>query len=187
VLVARWRLVAWTATLLVACHAPDATPHGSDAPPLVATGEVTVLARTDNIPTYPCSRCHDERLPPNPKQRKLELHNRIQLAHMKVDRWCYTCHSTDDIDKLSLPNGDLIDFNESSELCGACHGEKHRDWKSNIHGLTTGYWNGPKEQRACTGCHSPHAPTFQHMKPLPPPNRPRTVSAESVATQAHHP
>jgi hypothetical protein len=25
------------------------------------------------------------------------------------------------------------------------------------------------------------------MKPLPPPNRPRTVSAESVATQAHHP
>jgi formate-dependent nitrite reductase cytochrome c552 subunit len=106
---------------------------------------------------------------------------------METERWCYTCHSSDDIDKLRLPNGNLIAFDDSSTLCGACHGEKHGDWEANIHGLTTGYWNGPKEKRACTACHSPHEPTFEHMKPLAPPNRPRTVSATAANNEDHHP
>jgi hypothetical protein len=182
----RW-MVLVAILALPACHIPDATERGGDAPPLIASGEVTLVSRTQHIPTYPCSRCHDDRLPPNPKQRKLELHNRIHLQHMEMDRWCYTCHDVDDIDKLRLPNGKLVSFDESSKLCGACHGEKHRDWKLNIHGLTTGFWNGPKEKRACTSCHSPHEPVFQPMKPLAPPDRPRTVSPEDAETRATHP
>jgi hypothetical protein len=94
---------------------------------------------------------------------------------MKADRWCYTCHTEDNIDRLHLPNGELVAFDESYRLCGACHGEKLRDWEKNIHGLTTGFWNGPKQKRSCTACHSPHDPPFPKMAPLPPPNRPRTV------------
>jgi hypothetical protein len=176
----RWAVALLAAGLfLAACHAPDATEQRGDAPPLVATGEVTVLSRTEHIPTYPCSRCHDDQ-PTNPKVRPLELHNRIHLDHMETDRWCYTCHSTENIDQLRLPNGKHVAFDDSSELCGACHGTKHRDWKLNIHGLTTGYWNGPKKKRACTACHNPHDPPFQSMKPLPPPERPRTVDPNAL-------
>jgi hypothetical protein len=171
---------------LAACA--DATARdGERGPPLIASGEVTLVSRTDHIPTYPCSRCHDERRPENPQERKLQLHDRIALHHMPTERWCYQCHSSDDIDKLQLPNGTLIAFDDSSTLCGACHGEKHRDWERNIHGLTTGYWNGPKYKRACTSCHSPHEPTFQSMKPLAPPKPPRTVSPDALHHQEHQP
>jgi hypothetical protein len=165
-----------TMLALAACHLPDATQQRGDAPPPIASGKVSVVSRSDRIPTYPCSRCHDEDLVPNPNERELELHGPIHLHHMQTDRWCYTCHNIDDIDELRLPNGKLVAFDDSSELCGSCHGEKHRDWKLDIHGLTTGFWNGPKSKRACTSCHSPHEPAFQPMKPMPPPDRPRTVA-----------
>lgn len=143
---------------------------------------VTVAARTPLLPTYPCSRCHAERAP-NPVERKLvDFHTQKVLHHGDSKGWCYRCHTKDDIDKLHEPDGTLVSFDEAPLLCGACHGDKLRDWKAGIHGLNTGYWNGARTRYSCTYCHDPHSPKFPSMTPEHPPALPRTVSAE-----AHHP
>jgi hypothetical protein len=107
----------------------------------------------------------------------------MQLTHGKIAGWCYGCHAQTEIDRLRLPDGRTISFDDSFELCGSCHGEKLRDWRADIHGLTTGYWNGPRERRTCTACHDPHAPQFPAMPSRPAPPRPK----RSVARQVHSP
>ncbi len=156
----------------------------ADKPAPATSGGVTVVAREPLLPTYPCSRCHDSRKP-DPRERKLtEFHTQKVLDHGTQKGWCYRCHTPDDIDKLHLPDGTKVSFDEAYELCGSCHGDKLRDWKENSHGLTTGFWLGERTRRSCPACHDPHKPHFPLMTPEHIPQRPRTVP--QVSTEPTH-
>ena len=159
----------------------------SKGPPPVASGGVVVSARQPLLPTYPCSRCHDGR-PPDLRERALtEFHTQKVLNHGTQSGWCYRCHTKDDIDQLHLPDGSKVGFDQAYELCGGCHGDKLRDWKAGMHGLTTGWWLGARVRRSCPACHDPHDPKFPLMTPEHAPARPRTAPAEEPhAGGAHH-
>jgi len=165
--------------VLVGCSIGDEparlrTDHAAPA----ASGSVSIARREPLLPTYPCSRCHSARAP-DPRERKLnEFHTQKILDHGTQKGWCYRCHTPDDIDKLHLPDGTKVSFDEAYELCGSCHGDKLRDWKANNHGLTTGFWLGERTSRSCPACHDPHKPHFPLMTPEHAPQLPRTVSAE---------
>jgi hypothetical protein len=168
---------------LVACDIEEPGHLHTTRPPPPATGVVSVDPRTPLLPTYPCSRCHAER-PPDPNERRLtEFHTQKTLQHGTQRGWCYRCHDKDDIDTLHLADGTKVSFDEAYELCGSCHGDKLRDYKAGIHGLTTGAWNGPRLRRSCTHCHDPHRPHFPAMTPERAPARPRTAPAEPQAAR----
>ena len=122
---------------------------------------------------FPCLDCHAD-LEPDDERRELTMfHEDIVLRHDEEHRWCLDCHDRDDRDHLRLASGELVEFTESYRLCGQCHGTQYRDWRAGIHGLRTGYWDGPKRYLLCVHCHDPHMPRFQPMAPLPPPIRPQ--------------
>lgn len=165
---------------LVGCGMGDEPERlRTTAPPPASSGQLHIEARQPLLPSYPCSRCHAGR-PENPVERRLtEFHTQKVLEHGSQGGFCYRCHAKADIDKLTLADGTLVSFDESYELCGGCHGDKLRDWKAGIHGLTTGYWLGERWRRPCAGCHDPHRPAFPQMTAERAPALPRTVQASS--------
>jgi formate-dependent nitrite reductase cytochrome c552 subunit len=168
----------------VGCGMGDEPKRQTTSLPAPApSGSVMVDARQPLLPTFPCSRCHQDRTP-DPRERKLtQFHTQKVLDHGTLGGWCYRCHTKDDIDHLHLSDGTLVSFNEAYELCGSCHGDKLRDWKAGIHGLTTGYWLGERNRRSCPACHDPHSPHFPLMTPEHAPALPRTVSPSDVVNE----
>jgi len=162
---------------LSACGMEEPSHLHTNRPAPAAAGSVSIEPRKPLLPTYPCSRCHADRQPDPNERRLTEFHTQKTLQHGMQKGWCYRCHTADDIDSLHLPDGTKVSFDEAYELCGACHGDKLRDFKANMHGLTTGEWNGARLRRSCPSCHDPHNPHFPAMTPERAPQRPRTVPA----------
>jgi formate-dependent nitrite reductase cytochrome c552 subunit len=170
---------------LVGCSLGDEPKRQTTSTPAPApSGSVAVDARQPLLPTWPCSRCHDDRQPDTRERKLTEFHTQKVLDHGTLGGWCYRCHTKDNIDHLHLSDGTLVSFNEAYELCGSCHGDKLRDWKAGIHGLTTGYWLGERNRRSCPACHDPHSPHFPPMTPEHAPALPRTVSSSEIATES---
>ena len=169
-------LIAVVAAVFTGCGVGDEPRrlHTTHAPP-AASGGVTIAARKPLLPTWPCSRCHEGRAPDTRERVLTEFHTQKVLNHGTQGGWCYRCHTKDDIDQLHLPDGTLVSFDQAYELCGSCHGDKFRDWKAGIHGLTTGWWLGERTRRSCPFCHDPHSPKFPAMTPERAPQRPRTA------------
>lgn len=157
--------------LLAACGG-DPVERRQPAPDQAPTSStLTIEPRAQLIPTYPCSQCHSK-LTPNPARRQLTVFHVVrnaELDHGDRSLWCYQCHSIKNIDKLVIANGSLVSFDEANLLCASCHGDKGRDWRAGIHGMTQGYWRGPKRRKLCTHCHNPHNPWFPTLAPEPPP------------------
>lgn len=164
---------------LAACHEEVPSGASSGASPVERT--VEILPRIPHLPTYPCAeQCHADRMP-NPTPRELTLfHAGRTVEHGPAIRWCDRCHAVDDTDHLTLMDGHLITFDESDQICGQCHGEKHRDWEVGVHGTLTGGWRGTVYRRTCTACHDPHTPGDIHFEALPPPH------VEERLPGAHH-
>ena len=176
-------LSALGVVLLSACAMDEPQHLHTTRPAPASSGAITIAPRTPLLATYPCSRCHDD-LAPNPTERRLtEFHTQKTLQHGTQQGWCYRCHTKDKLDKLHLGDGTLVGYDEAFELCGSCHGDKLRDFRAGIHGLTTGYWSGDRVRRSCTACHDPHDPHFPAMIPERAPARPRNEQAE--AKEAH--
>ncbi len=152
--------------------------HTSHPPP-VPSGTVSVLDRRPLIPTFPCSRCHDSRAPDARPRALTEFHTQRVLDHGMEGGWCYRCHTEGDADHLHLADGTRVGFDAAYELCGSCHGDKLRDWRAGIHGLTTGFWLGDRERHSCPACHDPHQPRFPLMTPEHAPAPPRTAPRPS--------
>ncbi len=172
------RLALVAAVLAVgACGFEEPERLHTTRPAPAASGSVAVDPRQPLLPTYPCSRCHADRTPDPSERRLTEFHTQKVLQHGTQKGWCYRCHTKEDIDKLHLLDGTLVSFDEAYELCGGCHGDKLRDWRAGIHGLTTGDWNGARVRRSCPACHDPHNPHFPLMTPerapTPPADRAR--------------
>jgi len=144
-----------------------------------------VVVSSPFIQEFPCSDCHDSF-----KQGKIQLplkkgHQHIRKTHpMERSRHCTLCHHSKKTDKLVLLNSASILMAQANELCGQCHGEKHRDWKMGIHGKQIGQWNGRKFRYNCTECHNPHSPKFRTMKASSPPVKPKfLIDKEKSPTQ----
>jgi len=169
---------------LCACGMDEPEHLHTKRPPPAPTGVITIDPRQPLLPTYPCSRCHADRTPDPAERRLTEFHTQKTLQHGTQKGWCYRCHTAENIDKLHLADGTLVGFDEAYELCGSCHGDKLRDWKAGMHGLTTGDWNGARLRRSCPACHDPHVPKFALMIPEHAPQLPRTVT-EKPRAEAH--
>jgi hypothetical protein len=150
------------------------------------SGTVAVDPRQPLLPTFPCSRCHAGRAPDGRDRRLTEFHTQKVLHHGTLGGWCYRCHTKEDIDRLHLADGTLVSFDQAYELCGSCHGDKLRDWKAGIHGLTTGWWLGARVRRSCPACHDPHEPRFPLMTPEHPPAWPRTMPPPQAPPEESH-
>lgn len=134
------------------------------------THRVEIVPRTPDIPSYPCStQCHNAR-EPDPTPRTLStFHGHLTLDHAPGITWCDRCHALDDPDRFRLIEGATVAFDASDQVCGQCHGEKHRSWSEGVHGTQTGSWRDVAKRRTCTACHDPHQPDDIHFEALPPP------------------
>lgn len=160
--------MAWSDEASKGRAEPPATPE--------KTMEIEVPAPPLTEGLFPCTACHDNKnLKPNPQRRSLGMHDEILLKHGPASRWCLDCHDLRDRNRLHLVSGERIEFTTSYQLCGQCHGDKYRDWRSGIHGKRTGSWNGKKQYLLCVHCHNPHAPRFQPIQPMPKPKGPLEI------------
>ncbi len=151
---------------------PPAAPEPTD--PLVFSGypdapAFTVVPRKPALALYPCSQCHKD-MPLNATPRKLDAapHN-ASLPHGNGRFWCLDCHQGNNRDLLHSIGGKPIDFDASYQLCGQCHGARHRDWSYGGHGKRVAGWSGERQIYACTHCHDPHDPSLKARAPSPPP------------------
>ena len=131
-------------------------------------GEAVVRPREEKLALLPlCGvACHNGTFPPVPETkdpRALTMHQDIvpdalDLQHGRGAIWCLDCHHTTVRNKLVDNFGNEISFNQPQKLCGKCHGQVYRDWRSGIHGKRIGEWASDGEKRwfVCTECHNPH-------------------------------
>ncbi len=129
-------------------------------------------------PEKHCAVCHDGKTVPFPaskKPRALTMHQDIvedslQLQHGRGAIWCLDCHSATNRNKLVDNQGNEISFNQPQKLCGKCHGDAYRDWRTGIHGKRIGSWvtGGKKRWWVCTECHNPHTVQLHKFDPIQP-------------------
>lgn len=164
----------WVASCRSAVSDAQAAPQAAPAAQAAASELVQVPPPPFSDGIFPCTECHNATdLPANPTRRQLvDAHDDIVLKHDEEHRWCLDCHDAGNRDQLHLASGQPVAFERSYELCGQCHGEKYRDWRSGVHGRRIGQWNGKKEYLLCVHCHNPHSPRFQPIEPKPAPVRP---------------
>jgi hypothetical protein len=167
--------------IVIAGHEEDITktPH-KEVPFDRPVEEITkYLGPASELDLFPCSDCHDEEWEVDNTRRELEEpHDEIPgkfANHDTENRWCLDCHSAENRDKLTLLNGELINFNEYYKVCAQCHRKVFRQWKMGVHGKRTGHWSGVQEYAQCTQCHNPHDPPFKPLKPMPVPRKPGDV------------
>jgi hypothetical protein len=165
-------VLAQTGSPLPAAAPQPTSSRPASAKPGPSPGEhVDVPPPPFSDGVFPCSFCHAD-LKTNRTRRVVDDHSDIVLKHDEEHRWCLDCHDADNRDVLHLASGERVPFEESYRICGQCHGEKYRDWRSGVHGRRTGQWNGRKGYLLCVNCHNPHQPTFKPLAPDPAPRRP---------------
>lgn len=142
-----------------------------DPPSMVVDGRV----RT-------CGSCHRIVAPERAGGRAALVHGEIVLNHGQNDR-CLNCHDTKNLDRLVLPDGSGLTFEQTPRLCAQCHGTVYRDWQNGTHGKTLGAWDrgtGKQVRLACNQCHDPHSPAYERLRPLPGPNTLRMGPQDAV-------
>jgi len=134
-----------------------------------------------------CMDCHDMIDHSSTQSSDLMQHQDIHLDHGSNNR-CVNCHAVKNRDKLTLRDGTLVGFSQSTQLCAQCHGTTYRRWQRGAHGKTMGYWDvkkGPQKRLQCANCHDPHSPHYNPMKPLPAPHTLRMGTPRRVKTSTH--
>jgi hypothetical protein len=144
------------------------TPPPKHAPPAEQKPEVLVEAKPPPFSEgiFPCMECHKDTK--DKTRRELAFHDEQQSVfdHDAEHRWCLDCHDYENRNVLRLASGATVPFTESYRLCGQCHGDKFRDWRSGIHGKRVGMWDGAKTYFLCVNCHNPHSPRFKGVKEI---------------------
>lgn len=135
-----------------------------------------------------CMECHrmfpTREVPPE----QLLRHDHIRLNH-GINERCRNCHDVEDRDRLILPGGETIGFDQVVQLCAKCHGPTYRDWERGMHGRTNGHWDetrGPQRRLTCTECHDPHNPRQPAMDPIEPLPGPHALRAEAASPVDTH-
>lgn len=155
-----------------------------------------VRAKAD-LDAFDCYGCHEEGKKQELKydaQNRLVIpdeHSDIVMGHGTHGRNnnCFNCHNDANLLRLQARDGHDLKFEESTILCGSCHGPTYRDWEAGLHGRTSGYWDrsqGSFKKQDCVNCHNPHSPKFPGRKPAPPPNYLREKRAGSESPPTAH-
>jgi len=134
----------------------------------------------EDLSDFDCYACHEKNKPPpivfdeNHKIVIPKEHKNIEMGHGSHDRnnLCYNCHNEANILTFQARDGRELKFDQSTPLCGSCHGPTYRDWEAGAHGRTSGHWNpalGKTDRLDCVNCHDPHAPRIPTRPPAPGP------------------
>jgi hypothetical protein len=145
----------------------------------------------EDLSDFDCYGCHEKNKPPpitfDDKHNIIlpKEHANIKLEHGSHNRnnHCYNCHYENNLLAFHVRDGRDLKFQESSQLCGSCHGPTYRDWEAGVHGRTNGYWDrskGEAHRLDCVNCHDPHSPHIptREAAPGPRPLRPDPHTAK---------
>lgn len=162
------------------------------------TSYADLIAADEDVTQFDCYLCHEEdkvlelNIDDQGKIVLPEEHEDIVMGHGTHGRNnnCYNCHEAENLTLLAVKDGRELKLENSTPLCGSCHGPTYRDWEAGIHGRTSGYWDrsmGAYDRRDCVNCHNPHSPDFPGRKPAPGPHylRERAKPAEHAKEAGH--
>lgn len=135
----------------------------------------------EDLSDFDCYVCHEKNEPPplrfDAANNLLipDEHANIVMGHGSHNRnnLCFNCHNPADLTTFYVRDGHSLQFAESPQLCGSCHGPTLRDWDAGAHGRTSGHWDrarGPIRRLDCVNCHNPHAPRIPTRAPAPAPH-----------------
>jgi hypothetical protein len=158
---------------------PLVDPSVLDATPFRQSYADLVRAKED-LSDFDCYACHDKRTPPTLKFDENhsiiipDEHENIEMSHGPHHRndVCFNCHNEQNLLTFQARDGRELRFQDSSALCGSCHGPTFRDWEAGVHGRTSGYWDRTKGEALrldCVNCHDPHSPQIPTLQPAPGP------------------
>ena len=151
-----------------------------------------LIKAKEDLSDFDCYGCHEKGHPPplrydeNHKLIVPTEHSDVVMGHGTHGRNnnCFNCHNENNLTTLQPRDGRELRLEDSTELCGSCHGPTYRDWDSGAHGRINGYWNtklGPAVKKDCVNCHNPHSPRFPGRHPLRAPG----VSEPTAETTSH--
>jgi hypothetical protein len=156
------------------------------------------LVRTGaDLSDFDCYACHDKKKPPplhldtNGNIIVAKEHADIVMGHGRHGRNnnCFNCHNETNLVLLQPRDGRELKFEDSTQLCGSCHGPTKADWDAGAHGRTSGNWNEAKvadrQRKDCVNCHNPHAPPFPSRKPAPGPHPLRELTGTAAPPGGH--
>lgn len=137
---------------------------------------------------FKCYLCHEREPTPQldyDERHRIKLpeeHGDIVMAHGSHERnnHCFNCHKDTNLEAFHIRDGRDLGPDESSMLCGSCHGPTYADWEAGAHGRISGHWDrsrGPIHRLDCVNCHNPHAPRIPSRVPAPAPRPLRPAPA----------
>lgn len=147
-----------------------------------------LVAAKEDLSDYDCYACHEKNKPPpivfdaNHRIVIPKEHKNIAMGHGSHDRnnLCYNCHNEGNLLTLQVRDGRELKFDNSTPLCGSCHGPTYRDWEAGAHGRTSGFWDltrGAPQRLGCVNCHDAHTPKIPTRPPAPGPHALRETPA----------
>ena len=156
-----------------------------------------LVAAKEDLSDYDCYACHEKN---KPRPLKFDANHRIvipkehaniAMGHGSHDRnnLCYNCHHEQNLLTLQVRDGRELKFEQSTLLCGSCHGPTFRDWDAGAHGRTNGFWDttkGAPQRLACVNCHDPHTPKIPTREPAPGPHTLREDAAPAATPAKTH-
>ena len=156
------------------------------------------LIRLDeDVDSFDCYLCHEEDEPQTLRydaDHRLvipEEHSDITMAHGTHGRNtnCLNCHNANNLLTLQPRDGRELALEDSTPLCGSCHGPTYRDWDAGVHGRINGYWNtqvGSAIKQDCVSCHDPHGPHPPGRVPAPGPHPLRVPFSTPTRAESTH-
>jgi len=171
----------------------DVWGHSEPQPPIAlvesaVTNTATVRQSTAQVKAaggdtsgVECYTCHERQKTP---QIRYDTNNNLVLpkehedlvmnhGRNKRNNTCFNCHSYTNLETLLTRDGRTLKIEQSTLLCGSCHGPTLRDWEVGVHGRVSGFWDrtlGAATRQDCVSCHDPHNPAFPSRKPAPGPH-----------------
>lgn len=123
------------------------------------------------------------------------FHPHIAVAHGSLA--CSSCHVPQSPGELHTAAGERVSFSDAMTLCSQCHGPQRRNYDHGAHGGMRGYWDrqrGSQTRNDCVSCHSPHAPAYPMVTPVPAPKdrfanprkHPGSLVEQRYGTGVHH-
>lgn len=139
----------------------------------------SLRSRTPDVGQYPCTSCHLGRRIVMADERVTDAHQNIQPLHPEqTGAACATCHSSDDVELLSLKSGEHATLDHAYRLCAQCHFEQAEAWAGGGHGKRLDGWQGRRVVMGCADCHDPHRPALVPRIPFRAPSLTRPRSQE---------
>ena len=139
-----------------------------------------------------CYTCHERSKTPqlhydtNHNLKLPKEHEDLAINHGRNKRndACFNCHNQTNLETLLTRDGRTLKIEQSTLLCGSCHGPTYRDWEIGVHGRASGFWDrtlGAVTRQDCVSCHDPHNPAFPSRHPAPGPHPLHPAVAQKTA------